>query len=335
MDPIDDLTSALSKFTASFPGRVRFNFDSTEKVITFGLDFNIGASATNIPLDFDLEDVSSTTGPIAGIVPVDVKTGGELDVEIGAALTLDFGFDLDESDLAQAFFLLPTTEFAIYGLIDASGLTAELTIGGIGAKLLNGYVRLKDDITVTGDGVPASLVLSLSNTDGDDGTGDDSDGRVDLNELAQWFDLTVDGGLKLAADLEVVGVNLGTLSIEVNPLSDLFDPSAWIYTVPTLDFSLAKLDLMGIIKAIEAFLGFLSTSLDSELLANLPLVGDDLSTAAPPSTTSRIRSRTFARPSKQTFRIPRSAVRSRRRCRNCCSIPWVPDSPVRTPRSLT
>src|SRR6185312_9903434 len=139
-----------------------------------------------------------------------------------------------------------------------------------------GTVLLQKDITDTANDDPASLTLSLSDTSGDT----DGDGLVDLGELAGWLDLDVDGAFKLETKVEILGVDLSpNLKIEV-PLDTIFDPSTWTFTVPTIDFSLAKLDLMGIIKAIETFLGFLSSTLDSELLKKLPLVGDDLSSAS-------------------------------------------------------
>ncbi|HEV2293601.1 MAG TPA: hypothetical protein VGR35_07085 [Tepidisphaeraceae bacterium] len=275
--PLDLLNEALGAFSSSFPGRLRFNFDPATKRLAIGLDVGLsGSNAQPIGLDFSLEDVPG----VSGVVPVTLKTGGEIAAgaaAIGANLAFNFGLALDPADTADFVFLYPTTQLAFTALVEATGLSITAGIGGINAALENGSFLIKKDIADPANHEPAALTLTLDNAGGDA----NSNGLVEFSELLSSVKVTPVGGLKLDfQDVSVAGVSLGdNLGITV-PLDTLFDTSTWTFEVPTFDFSDIKLDLSSLFAGIDAFLGFVITAFESKLLQQLPLVGDDLGAAA-------------------------------------------------------
>ena len=97
-----------------------------------------------LPLDFDFGDD----------IPVDIETGGDLLVEFGGELQLDFGVDLtDGLALADRGFLVGYDDVADTGTaakltakVEATGLTMDIVVGGIGGTnvVSGGRIELKD-----------------------------------------------------------------------------------------------------------------------------------------------------------------------------------------------
>ncbi|MDQ3439931.1 MAG: hypothetical protein M3478_06225, partial [Planctomycetota bacterium] len=276
-EPLDRLNEALGQFSSSFPGKLRFNFDATTKRLAIGVDMAVsGSNSQPILLDFSLEDVPGVTGE----VPVTLQTGGEIAAgaaAIGANFAFNFGLALDPADTADFIFLYPTTNLAFTALVEATGLSLTAGIAGINASLSNGSFLIKKDVADPTNHEPAELMLKLDKAGGDV----NGNGLVEFSELLSSVNVTPVGGLKLDfADVAVAGVSLGdNLGVTV-PLATLFDTSTWTFDIPTFDFTNIKLDLSSLFAGIDAFLGFVITAFESKLVQQLPLVGDDLGTAA-------------------------------------------------------
>ena len=265
-EPLQLLNEAFGLFSVSFPGRLRFSFADSK--LTLGVDFQISkANEDTISLDFALP----------GDIPVTLETTGQIapgQLAVGANMALNFGLDFDPEAGDPFFFLFPDTQLQFSALLEATGLSIEAGIGGItGAVLapdLDGSFVLKKDVDDAANHDPASITLGFSGTD-----------VVELEDFFSRIDISSDGGIKLNfPDVEVLTASAGPLSVTIDPLDNLFDPSSWVFVLPSLDFSNIVLDLSSLFAGIDAFLGFIVNAFESKLLQELPLVGDDLGSAA-------------------------------------------------------
>src|SRR5262249_14202422 len=124
------INTSVSFFTTNFPGRFSFSFDAASKLFSSGLEFDLKASKS-LNLDFaDLDGIGS--------IPLSFESGGTLNIDVGAALRIDFGIDgamLASTPLSatplSAFFLFPTSQLSLTAKIDAHDLQAKIDIGGV------------------------------------------------------------------------------------------------------------------------------------------------------------------------------------------------------------
>ncbi|HYW20936.1 MAG TPA: DUF4347 domain-containing protein [Nodularia sp. (in: cyanobacteria)] len=264
-DKINDLLSSLTSFTEAFPVRLGLQFNS-DLSLEFSLDIDLAKFVDlsyNLPLNFSLEDTN------LGVLPIGFETSGELEIEFGGSVDLDFGVDLTPASLAEAIYILPTTQLALTAYANLPDLDAEITIGGVGGvEIENGYIRFTDS---TDNSQPASLTIGLNDAN--------TDGKILLSELAtlSTYDLTADGKFEVNLPIKVLSSDIGAITAT---LPDINDFSNFDLSVPSADFFddlfAGDLDLLTIIKGIEAFLTLLENSLQSEALSSLPIIGDGL-----------------------------------------------------------
>ena len=132
------LEAARDLFAQKFPGRLRFNYDSTNKVVTVGFDFSLAKSITQ-SLDF------ASAANLADFLPITLKSNGEFTLDVGADLTLDVGLDLKN----RQFFFQESTALALKARIDAAITDTGVSIAGIPVVTLGP--------TTGGDNAPGSL----------------------------------------------------------------------------------------------------------------------------------------------------------------------------------
>ena len=314
--------------------------------LTLGVNY-----AETLPLDFDFGDD----------IPVNIETGGDLLVEFGGELQLDFGVDLtDGLDLEDRGFLLAYDDVSTEGTaakltakIEATGLSMDVVVGGIGGAnvVSGGRVELKELHTSTttpanangattsftlGTSVPAAAQdLAFVSVDGEiqnsatysiNGGGNEvtftvppSSGavlihypdatnpaslRLDLVDAAspgdalnivpfsELFDagdaFAVGDFVDFSGINGMIGANLPFSIPLVTPfdvrgfvnLSDLSSPDSFYLEFPTdLSTSLstagsADCNVPGMVSGIQAFLDVLDVSLQSEVMQQLPIVGE-------------------------------------------------------------
>ena len=145
-----ELADAITSFQGDFPGRIRFDFDAANKTLDVGFDFSIARSVT-LPLDFAFANA------IAGVLPIELESGGQFNAAVTGDVKIDLGLDL--SNGVSAPFFRDTTSLGLTALIDASNLSATVNIAGIDAITLGpGSFTLK-----AANGTdPASLSLNLA-----------------------------------------------------------------------------------------------------------------------------------------------------------------------------
>ncbi|WP_413172043.1 DUF4347 domain-containing protein [Anabaena azotica] len=264
-DNINDLLDSLTSFSEALPVRLGLHFNSD-----LSLDFSLDIDLANfvdltytLPLNFSLEDTN------LGVLPIGFETNGELEIEFGGSVVLDFGVDLTPASLAEAVYILPTTQLALTAYANLPDLDAAITIGGVGGvEIENGYIRFTDD---TDNNKAASLTIGLNDAN--------TDGKILLSELAttSTYNLTADGKFEVNLPIKVLGSSIGAITAT---LPDINDFSNFELSLPSANFFddlfAGDLDLLTIIKGVEAFLTLLENALQSKALSSLPIIGDGL-----------------------------------------------------------
>jgi hypothetical protein len=240
------------------------------KSVQFALHFEHDLlNPTPVSLDFgaNLDDFP---------LPVSVATSGTFDVDVSAVLDLGFGIDLSNlslDNLADLFFLDPNSRVAVTALANGQNLSATVSFAGISAGLTNGIFILDSDASNTIVDDPISLGFSLNKPGG---AGADNRVQIFSDELPASFQFDPPaGGLKAQFDITAPLVS-GTPQLVVT-VPDITAFSTLDVDLPEFDFSAIQLDLSTIIQGIDALLTLLENGLRSDLVSQLPLVGDGLS----------------------------------------------------------
>ena len=266
----DFLRQARNLFSASFPGRPSINFANGE--LDIGFDFDLSKTVI-VPLDFDLNDTA------LGVLPLEVTSQGEVEITVGAGLSLDLGLDLDQlataplspANILDSIFFRDTTAFQLTGFVDGEGIGATVSIGAIEAITLGpGAVFLKE-VADAGNTAPARLSLDLE--DNSDGT---NDGKVSLADFTlSNFDPDGTGQFKLSMPVTIAGETLAQpIVIE---LGDITDFGSLTFSLPPdlvekLQENLLSIEFL--IDGLIQLLDRLSNGLVSDILNKLPVVGD-------------------------------------------------------------
>ena len=284
------LSDVRDRVFEAFPlGALTFDLPDGD---TLAFDVHFARSLTqpvNVEFDLDVPGISD-------LVPLTFDgeiTGG---ITLGADFTAGFGIALDQlspndlSNLDQAFFINRDSEIALTAFVDIPDVEVTASIGGLKIGLGDadhpGQILLRDSIDLGDDGVPggtdddadtissdpAFLGLTLNDPD-------DSDRGIFFGEItASVFQadlqatLLVDlpiifNGNLLSEDLfALVQINDFTeFSVEIDPPTDLINE---------IKNAVTDLSLENIIAGFRTFVELLKTGLQSDLMTELPLVGD-------------------------------------------------------------
>jgi len=280
------ITSLISdvrdKIFTAFPlGAITFSMPDQETLM-FNLHVSRPLLDQKVDVQFDLDDAG-----LPDIVPLDVEasiTGG---VDIVADFNFGIGFDLDKS---SSTFLQPffdrDSEISLTADVDLT-VDGSASVGGFTMKIVGGVIKLKDVIDLGGDGKvgggdddygnPAKLGLTFNDpTPGDKGV---------------FFADIVSGGLSvfqpiLTADLlvnlpiEIPSKALGPISLHVG-INNFSEFNVTDFTIPPdliteIINGLTELSLANIIAGVRLVFDNLIDGLQSDLIGQLPLIGDDL-----------------------------------------------------------
>ncbi|MEL6107788.1 MAG: hypothetical protein AAFU85_17320, partial [Planctomycetota bacterium] len=209
-----------------------------------------------LSLDFNVPDLG----------PVDVSSDVNVDFSVGGEVNLDFGFRFDTFEA----YLLDSTSFNLSAGID-SGISAGAGIGGLRADI-DGVLKLQNN---AGDG-DASINVGFANPQTT--IEDQNFVGVTFGSLSPQsdFDFNLDGAVSANLDANVAGFNLED-AITVS--FDLSDPSSLSYSFDGIsnylsNASLSDLSLTQILSGGKALIDLLESGLKSDLLEQMPLIGD-------------------------------------------------------------
>ena len=209
-----------------------------------------------VSLDFNLPDLG----------PVDVSSDVNVDFSVGGEVNLDFGFRFDTFEA----YLLDSTSFNLSAGID-SGISAGAGIGGLRADI-DGVLKLENN---AGDG-DASINVGFANPQTT--IEDQNFVGVTFGGLSPQsdFNFNLDGAVSANLDANVAGFNIED-AITVS--FDLSDPSSLSYSFDGIsnylsNASLSDLSLTQILSGGKALIDLLETGLKSDLLEQMPLIGD-------------------------------------------------------------
>ncbi|HZN64477.1 MAG TPA: hypothetical protein VFB66_04195, partial [Tepidisphaeraceae bacterium] len=277
-EPGDFIRQALASYLASLPGKPDVEIVGDD--LNIGFDFSIARGPFFQSLDFDLADIVGNG--VAQYLPLDIKSGGEVELSVGAELKLDFGVDLAHitSDPLSALFFRDSTELSLNALIQSTNFTATASIGSVDAITLGpaghpGTLTLKNDAN---DG-PARFGLGLNDT---------ANHKIPFNQFGlDDFGLIEDGSLNLSVPILVddtfVTTDGSNNPANIDPLSltmtDLRDFKTLDFNIPdrlaeTLEQELFSLDFL--IKGLRAYIDKLTGGMLTDIIRKFPFIGNTL-----------------------------------------------------------
>ncbi|MEZ6133641.1 MAG: Ig-like domain-containing protein [Pirellulaceae bacterium] len=235
------------------------------------LELDINPHATkSAAFDLSLDDFG----------PIRVATGGAIDVTFGGEIDLDVGFNF----ASLTPYVFDSTRFAITADIDST-LDVTAKIRGFEAGL-DGTAELRaasDPLN------PASIAVSLNSAPPTDGN---TIGAIPLSQLfdgglANKFTFALDGEAAATFNATLPGVGKFTDAIEVNytlggtsPTLDYFNLTAGVESYLQGLTDLSNMSLDQLISGTRTVLSTIESGLTSDLLSNLPLIGEGVDLGA-------------------------------------------------------
>ena len=287
---ISDLTAFVTSIIAdvrdevfqAFPlGALTFSTDVPGAVL-FNLHFAREIPGLAVDVQFDLADAG-----FPAAIPLDVSAGVTGTLDLAADFMFGFGLDVDPN---SATFLQPfldrTSEIALTADADLA-VDGSAGIGGFSIDIVGGIVKLSDEIDLGNDGMvggmggdaddfggPAKLGLGLSDPDA-------SDKGIFFSEIGfSIFDPILMAELLVNLPIEANGNSLG----EIFALVSIQDFTDFDVQISGLDADLideilnglTELSLENIIAGMRFIFDTAVDGLQSDLIGQLPLIGDDL-----------------------------------------------------------
>ena len=246
---------------------VNVNFTS-DQVLEFTITYTPLAFSGSVPLNLDLTSLGITG--LGDDLVGDVSAGGVLAAQASATLTLHLGIDLSTPS-SPSPFLYDDTGINLSAQAGASGLNASVSLGPLGMFISNGSATLG----------PAQFVVGLTGA---------TNHRLPLSSIT-LSNATVSLTGTASATLPLFFPNLSTplggagnnnISLTIGDLSNISGTTQ--ITTPNFANAFSGMSLTGqlnvLIDGLDLFLSTLQQALNSQVFANLPLVGNNLQNTA-------------------------------------------------------
>jgi len=178
-------------------------------------------------------------------------------------------------------------EFELSADVDLT-LNATASIGGLKLAIVDGVIKLKDSIDLGDDGagreeptaMPTPMGIREARIDVDDSS--PGDGRIYFTDLAPRRSTPTWPGQELLVNLpiEIGGTSFDPIFVlaTINDFSDFDFTISGLSTdlVDEIINGLTELNLENLVAGFELLWNVISSGLQSDLVGNLPLVGEDL-----------------------------------------------------------
>ncbi len=236
-----------------------------------------------VSVQFDLEDAG-----LPSFIPLDLDGSADGNIDLRADFTAGFGIDLDSSSAnVLEPFVASNSKFELSADVDLT-LNATASIGGLKLAIVDGVIKLKDSIDLGDDGAVGrnrrrcrhlwgSARLALTWT-----TSSPGDGRIYFTDLAPRRSTPTWPGQELLVNLpiEIGGTSFDPIFVlaTINDFSDFDFTISGLSTdlVDEIINGLTELNLENLVAGFELLWNVISSGLQSDLVGNLPLVGEDL-----------------------------------------------------------
>ncbi|MCP9780196.1 MULTISPECIES: DUF4347 domain-containing protein [Cyanobium] len=280
----DVISGVRSKVFEAFPlGALTFSLPEGGKALQ--IDLHVARSITeDVVVEVDLD-----TG-LPDFVPLNFNGAIAGQINLLADFRFGFGIDLDDSSLNYLDpYLAADSEVALSASLDLA-ITADATIGGLTLGITDGFIKLNNtidlgadnavggadvDADTYGDPVGTGAILALGLNDPTPG-----DGRVYFPEIAAAIDPRLEAALLVYLPVDVNGTTFDIFAqATLNNFTD-FDftisdlPQGLIDEIVN---GLTELNLANILAGLKTLLGALESGLKSDLISQIPGIGDDLS----------------------------------------------------------